>query len=313
VSTSLTVTVSNIDSALALYDVIKVKRSTTGISGVYSDLTALTPQHATLQPVVGSPYNISGKSLQVVLDDRPQVNITFTGTDPLSASQLVMQLNTALGVAVAAEVGGQLVLTSLTLGTASKILIVGGTSVGDFGWVAGTKAIGQDAHIQLIAGQTLYGFTDQDGDGTDFYKVQFINTSNGVSSDESEPFEGSVSPIIPSINLSTATVDIIDGAGFPLVGQEIDLYEVDEAMSILTYHIPQTRKPIVLVTNNSGHAEVKLVRGSKWRAVFVGTSFVRGFTVPDSTPFDLMAVVADAPDPFEVAEPIFPAAPRRTL
>lgn len=310
---SLTIHVSDIESALVLYNVIKVKRSTTGMSGVYSDLTAVTPQHAVLQPPTGSPYNVSGEVMQIIVDSLAQENITFTGTNPLSAAQLVPQINTALGAVIATEVGGELVLTSTSLGTASKLTIVGGSSITDFGWTAGTKDVGEEAHIQLVAGQNLYGFTDNDGEESYFYKVQFLNTDNGLTSEESDPFQSEPGSLVPIGQRSLAVVNLLDGTGMPLEEQEISLYGVDEAFSVAGFQIPLTRKPITIVTDSSGHAEVSLVRGTRWRAVFNGTSFVREFVVPDETTFDLLSVMAVSSDPFEVAEPIYPAAPRRTL
>lgn len=310
---SLTIQVSDIESALVLYNVIKVKRSTTGLAGIYTDLTALTPQRATLQPPTGSPYNVSGEVLQIIVDSLAQENITFTGTNPLSAAQLAPQINAALGAEIAAEVVGELVLTSTSLGTASKLTIMGGSSIADFGWTAGAKDIGEEAHIQLVEGQSLYGFTDNDGEESYFYKVQFLNTENGLTSDESDPFQSEPGSLVPIEQMSLATVDLLDGRGMPLEEQEISLYGVDEAFPIEGFQIPLTRKPITIVTDSSGHAEVSLVRGTRWRAVFNGTSFVREFVVPDDTTFDLLTVMADSSDPFEVAEPEYPAAPRRTL
>jgi len=310
---SLTIHVSDIESTLALYNVIKLKRSTTGISGTYVDLTDTTPQPATLQPPIGSPYNVTGEVLQVKVDSGPQVNIAFTGTNPLSAAQLAPQINAALGETIASEVGGELVLTSQEVGTASKLEIVGGSSIADFGWSAGDEDIGEEAHVQLVEGQNLYWFTDHDGESGGYYKVQYLNTDNDFTSDESDPFQSEATSVVPLEDRSTATVDLIDGRGMPLEGQEISLYGVDEAFSVGDYQIALTRAPITITTNTVGHAEVSLVRGSKWRAVFNGTSFVREFVVPDEETFDLLTIMAAASDPFEIAEPQFPAAPRRTL
>jgi hypothetical protein len=163
-----------------------------------------------------------------------------------------------------------------------------------------------------VDGQRLYGFTDTDGEAEYFYKVQFLNTNNELTSAESDPFQSEPAALVPSESLAIASVNLIDGRGLPLEGQEIVLYGTDEAFSVAGFQIPLTRKPVTVVTDSWGHAEVPLVIGTRWKAVFSGTSFVREFVVPDGN-FDLLTVMAEAPDPFRIAEPTFLAAPRRTL
>lgn len=310
---TLSINVSNIEAALASFNVIKIKRSTTGINGPYADITTVTPEPAKLQPTIPSPYNISAKTLQIIRDSQPQTNIIFTGTDPLSAAQLVPQFNAAFGATIASEVLGQLLLTSTLVGTASKFQVVGGMAAAEFGWTSSTKVIGTEAYITLIAGQSLYNFTDNDGESTTYYKAQFLNTTNGLVSAESSPFQGDAGTLVSAGSLSVAKVDLIDGRGIALPDQEITFYGVNETFSIEGFQIALTRKPITIITDNGGHAEVPLVRGTKWKVVFEGTSFVREFVVPDTSTFDLMAVLATAPDPFKIVELQFPAAPRRTI
>jgi len=309
---TLSINVSNIASAMASFNVIKIKRSIAGIGGPYTDITAITPQPAKLLPPLPSPYNVVSKTLQIIRDSQPQVNIIFTGTDPLSAAQLVPQLNTALGAVVAAEVLGQLELTSTLVGTASKLKIVGGGAAAEFGWAANTKDIGEEAHIQLVAEQTLYSFTDNDGESSYYYKATFLNTTNLLTSSDSDPFQGDAGTLVSASNLAVAKVDLIDGRGIALPDQEITFYSVNESFSIEGFQITLTRRPITIVTSTSGHAEVPLVKGTRWKVIFEGTSFVREFVVPDAD-FDLLALLAAAPDPFKIVELQFPAAPRRTI
>lgn len=309
----LSINVPNIATVLASFNVIKIKRSTTGINGTYSDITAITPQAAVLQPPNPSPYAVVSKTLQMIRDSHPQVSIIFTGIDPLSAAQLVPQFNAALGVVVASEVGGQLVLTSTITGTASKLTIVGGMAAPVFGWADGTKVIGKDAHITLSSGQTYYSYTDNDGEGSDFYKAQYLNTSSNLTSVESPAFQGAAGTVIDVSNLSVAKVDLIDGRGFALPDQEVTFYGVNEVFGVEEYKIALTRKPITITTDNAGHAEVPLVIGSKWKVVFEGTSYIREFVVPDAVDFDLLSLLATSPDPFKITELQFPAAPRRTI
>jgi len=312
---TLTINVGNIEAALASYDVIKIKRSTTGYAGVYSDITAVTPQAATLTAPAAGNYDVAGKTLQFIIDQQAQVDHIFAGVPgtPLTAAQVADQLNTAFGTTVAYDDAGTLVFISATTGTASRVEIVGGGAAADFGWSGGERDIGEAAHIQLVAGQSLYSFTDHDGESSYYYKAQFLNTSNNLTSAESTPFQGDAGTVVGSDKLAVAKVDLIDGRGLALPEQEITFYGVDQQLQVEGFKLTLNRKPITIITDNTGHAEVPLVKGSKWKVVFEGTSFIREFTVPDEPSFDLLSLLGAAPDPFKIVEVQFPAAIRRTL
>ena len=312
---TLTVNVGNVDSALASYDVIKIKRSVTGFGGAYNDITAVTPQPATLTAPSAGNYDVAGKTLQFVIDQNAQIDHIFAGIPgtPLTAAQVADQLNTAAGAVVAYDDAGTLRFTSVNTGTASKIEIVGGGGAADFGWAGGERDVGEDAHIQLVAGQSIYSFTDQDGEATYYYKAQFLNTANNLTSADSTPFQGDAGTVVGADKLAVAKVDLIDGRGVALPDQEITFYGVDQQLQVESFKLTLTRKPITIITDNTGHAEVPLVKGSKWKVLFEGTSFIREFTVPDAATFDLLSLLAAAPDPFKITDVQFPPAIRRTL
>ena len=312
---TLTINVGNIESALASYDVIKLKRSTTGINGVYSDITDITPQAATLTAPTAGNYDVVAKTLKFIIDQDAQVDYVFTGIigTPLTAAQVADQLNTEVGSVVAYDDAGTLRFTSTNTGTASRVEIVGNGAAADFGWVDGDRDIGEAAHVQLVAGQSLYSFTDHDGESSHFYKAQFLNTSNNLTSAESSAFQGDAGTVVGSDKLSMAKVDLIDGRGIALPDQDITFYGMDQQLQVEGFKLTLTRQPITITTDSAGHAEVPLVRGSRWKVIFEGTSLIREFTVPDSSDFDLLSLLGSAPDPFRIVELQFPAAIRRTL
>ncbi len=317
---TLTINVGNIEAALASFDVIKVKRSIAGIGGPYVDITDNTPQPGELVAPLPGNYDVVSKTLQLLVDQDPQVNVLFTDPpappiigNPLTAAQAATQINDAVGQVVAFDDAGTLRLTSTNTGLASRIEIVGGGAAAEFGWVAGDRDVGEEAHIQLVAGQSLYSFTDNDGEASYYYVAQFLNTSNGLTSAESTPFQGAAGTVVDPSNLSVAKVDLIDGRGLALPEQEITFYGQDLSFEVGGYQLALTRKPITIVTDNTGHAEVPLVIGSRWKVIFEGTSFIREFTVPDAASFDLLTLLGAAPDPFRIVEVQFPPALRRTL
>lgn len=317
---TLTINVGNIDSALASYDVIKIKRSTSSVSGTYDDITDITPVAAELVAPDSGLYDVVSKTLQLVIDQDSQVDILFADPpsppvagDPLTAAQVATQIDAAVGQAVAFDDAGVLQLTSTNTGLASQVKIVGGAAAAEFGWVAGDRDVGEEAHIQLVAGQSIYSFTDDDGESDYFYKAQYLNTSNSLTSAESSPFQGDAGTVVDPSNLSVARVDLVDGTGVALPDQEITFYGADQSFQVDGFQIALTRRPITIVTDNTGHAETSLVIGTRWKVIFEGTSFIREFVVPSTPTFDLLSLLGAAPDPFKIVEVQFPAALRRTL
>jgi hypothetical protein len=311
--TQLTITVTDVTSVMASFDVIRIKRSITGIDGTYGLITDLSPKPAHLQPPIAGPWSVVSKTLKLKVDMNPEVSIIFTGTNPLSAAAVAPQINAAVGATVASEIAGVLHLTSTLTGTKSKLEITGGAAAADFGWITGTRDIGEDAHIQLIAGQGIYSYQDDDGEPGYYYKAQFFNTTNLLESQDSQPFQGAASTMLTADKLSKAMVKLVDGAGVAVPDQEITFYTIHEPFTVEGFQVALARKPITIKTDNAGQAEVVLVRGLKIKVVFEGTSVIREIQVPNTPEFDLLQELGAAPDPFRVVEVNFPAAPRRTV
>lgn len=312
-ATNLNISVSGVDQVLLNFNVIRIKRSTTGVNGTYDLLTANTPAPAVLTAPNTGNYAVAGKTLKILVDQGSQVDILFTGLDPLTVPQVVDQINVALGATIASDVANQLVLTSTVDGTGSKIELGDGSANAVFGFSDGERDIGEEAHVPLQAGTVSYTFIDKDGEGGYFYKAQFYNTSTNLESNDSAPFEGDVGTLISASNLSTAKVDLVDARGIAVEGQEISFYPYHDPVEVEGYQVALTRAPISITTNNAGHAEVTLVRGLRVKVVFEGTSLIRDITIPDATEFNLLTEMSSAQDPFDVAEPNFPLAFRRTL
>lgn len=312
-ATTLNISVSGIDQVLLNFNVIRIKRSTTGVDGTYSLLTADAPAPATLAAPNTGNYDVAGKTLKIFVDQEARVDILFSGLGELTVPQVVDQINTALGGTIASDVGNALVLTSTVTGTGSRIELVDGSANAVFGFSDGERDIGEEAHVLLQAGVSAYTFIDKDGESGYFYKAQFFNTSTLLASSDSSPFEGDVGTLISAGNLSTVKVNLVDGRGVALEGQEISFYPHQDLLEVEGYQVALARAPISIRTNNAGYAEVTLVRGLKVKVVFEGTSLIRDITVPDATEFNLLTVMGAAPDPFDVAEPNFPLAFRRTL
>jgi len=310
-SIKLTISVNCLEDVLVDFDAIRVKKGDSE-AGPFAAITADVAAAATLLAPLDENYDVVGKTLQIIVDSNPQVDITFTGAAVLPAADVVSQINTALGASIAAIEGDAFRLTSTIVGSESIIEIVGGTALADFGFTAGDRDVGEESHVFLQPEQTVYNFTDNDGSSSDYYVVQYINTSTLLQSNDSDPFQGTPGTVIDAADLSKATVDLVDGMGQALALQHITIYSSQEILKVGNFHVGMNRASFTIVTDNAGHAEVCLVAGLKVKVVFEGTNYIREFTVPD-TDFNLLDAMATAPDPFDIEEPKFPFSIRRTL
>ena len=312
-TTRLTISVTNIADIMASFNAIRIKRSTTGISGTYDLLTANAPEHAALLAPTAGNYDVVGKTLKLQIDQNDEVDVLFTGIGILTVPQVVSQINVALGATIASDSSNHLLLTSVLTGTISKIIVVGGDAITAFGWTAGKKALGKESHITLQTGVSVYSFLDNDGGSDYYYRAQYYNTATLLSSADSEPFEGDVGTLVTADQLCRIKVDLVDGRGVAIPNQEITFYPQHEPLEVEGFQVALNRAPITVKTDNAGHAEVSLVRGLHVRVVFEGTSIIRDIDIPDAAEANLLHQMSLAPDPYSITEMPFPPAPRRTL
>ena len=146
---TLTIVIDDPDLVLTTYDVSTFDRSVTVREGPFSRLTEDVAEAATLLGVAIAPFFVVGKILQIIIDEDSQVGMQFTDADPLTASEVVLQINTALGASIATNESSQIRLTSTLTGTDSKIEIVGGSAASALGFTAGQRDIGADAHVPV--------------------------------------------------------------------------------------------------------------------------------------------------------------------
>jgi len=311
---TLNIFVQDIGGVISSYDTMKMRRSVTDETGPWSEITAPSPQSATLTAPNSGNYDVVSKTLQLIIDNQAQQNIVFTGgLEPLTVPQVVNQIN-AVFPGVASDVANYLTLTSTDTGTGSKVEIVGGGAAAEFGWSDGDRDIGEEAYITLVAGQTSYTFVDKDGESGYYYEAAYYNTVNQLQSSWSLPFQGDVGTVIPATNLSKGSVDLVTAEGIAVVGQTITFYPYhDPSLRVEGYGVALDDAPIEIVTDNTGHAEANLVRGLRARVVFEGTSLIREIVVPDEDSFDILTLMATSPDPYGVVDPEIPYAIRRTI
>lgn len=305
---SLDIVVSNLQEVLQFFDRIEVHRSTTGISGSYSEITNLdVPLPAVLDGSTVGPFTLNGLALTLNLDlsTTPTV-ITFSGSDPIDLLTVINQVN-AVVPGLASQVPtntGRLRLTSTITGTGSAIVVTAGSAATALG-LSTTKVNGKERRLRIVDPTVFYKFFDKDGDDTFWYKTRYSSTQSNVLSSFSQPRRGNISTIIADANLVQITASLTSGNGNPVVNRRL-IY-----IPTIPFNVPSTQYNVIpgfdarveVLTDQAGYATVQLIQGATYRVAIEGTNYIREFVAPTSTgPFDLFAVIGTTPDPFDIVQ-----------
>lgn len=308
----LNVRVPELQAALEAYDVMRIERSTTLSSGPYTELTGEPPaQPATLTGTLAGPFSVDGLTFTFEIDGGDEVSVTFDGDNPMSPAVVIAQVNDAIGHNYASNDANHLKLESPSEGTTSSLHITGGTALSALGFTTNQRDLGTSPWVGLIDATRDYVFIDADGADTYYYRAWFYNTVSLRESPRSAPFRGSASLLLLTADLSLATVDVVDLTGKALAGQRITIFPVSKALRVGGFTVDLWKR-VTIETDNDGHAETSLIRGTTVRVLVEGSGFVREFVVPDLSTFDMFEVLGTAPDGFDVVYPNLPAAPRRS-
>jgi hypothetical protein len=308
----LTIYVSNLSNVMGLFDKIQVWRSTTGESGVYTEITASSDVAASLLGSATGPFSLNGKTLKVKVDGAAEQTCTFVSADPIAIEDVVSELNQQLSDLTASESGGKVLLTSDRTGTVSTLEITGGTALTDLGFTSGQYDNGEDERISLVVGQSDYQYDDQSGDPDNYYKVRYYNSGTGTFSSFGDPVKGDIGTIIGPTDMIKAYCTLAKPDGKPLEGTRISFYNV-YTPPLQVGDITVLGKEVEMETDQAGYAEILLVKGAVLDVTIVGTSLCRRITVPTAgTEFNLFSAIAVADDIFQIQIPDIPEAVRRS-
>ena len=305
-----------------LYDRIEVWRSIDGPGGPYSELTAdvVSPARLPLgaadppaSPVIGPSAILSGTTLELVVDKELEVDILFSGSDPITyasaAAQIIAQ---GLGkVSSYVTALGVLVVETTGTGTGTSLEAKSTDGAVQLGVPIGQLVYGLDARPNLIQGTEVYVFEDLFGSRDYHYKTRFRNSGLNTTSAFSLPQSVGASVGLDLSKLAIGIADLVQGNGKPLINQSVHVHAnfngtlVDGKLMVGT--------DIDRLTDENGHVEFALVRGQKFAVSVPGTSLFREITVPDRATFNLFDPdIADA-DTFKIAIPDIIVAERRSL
>lgn len=298
---SFNIFVDDLDSVLALFDVIEVWRSTDEL-GTYSEITAPTPTPATLDGTTSGPWNLSSSTLAVVLNGADPVSVNFTGTDPLNLASVIAAINHVIPN-LAKENPTQtnkIRLESPLTGTGSSIQVSGGAAI--ILGLSTLKINGFAARVGLTNPTDVYLFRDYDSLDSYWYKTRYLSTATNSVSSFSGPRQGNPKVVLSDSLLSKAVINLVDGSGHPVVDRRIIFVPTSNQLVTSVSNLFGSLVGVdrlVATTDSQGHAEIGLLKGQTFRVFFEGTSYQREFEVPD-TDFDLLTVLATFPDPFSI-------------
>ena len=98
-------------------------------------------------------------------------------------------------------------------------------------------------------------------------------------------------------------VHLSDPAGQPIANRVLSFHDLgtQPRVSTLGGVIMLGDKPVTAVTNSSGYAEVRLLRGILVEMAITGTGYVRRVTIPDRSAVNLLDLIGESQDQFDVA------------
>jgi hypothetical protein len=311
------------------FDRLEVWRSKRTDGGPYSEITASSwkqarvPEDASDPPtpaVTGASVFVVGKALHLRLKEDEDLIIVFTGTDPLTLTQVASQI-TAQGqnkVRGYVDKDGRLTIETFEPGTGAVLRVL---DTGDAAPIVGlpTKepdslAYGKDARIHLIQNKELYQFSDLFGSSSYFYKTRFRNALSGAVSDFSQAFSTAQAIGVTEPNVVCGQLELIAIDGKPLIGQEVRIHTKFNG-SIVEGKVV-AGGDCIKRTDKDGKVQFLLVRGQSVAVALSGTDLIRDVVVPtDSTikVFNLFDPSIAGPDIFKVQVPELIVAERRTL
>lgn len=309
-----------------LFDRLEVWRSRDTEEGPYEELTgswwlpAKLPKDIGPSAVVTGPsYNIVGKKLTFKIDGGTERTVTFTGVDPLSAATLAGQIQTqATGLLESfVDATGRIGIRTVTPGTGASLEILEGDAAALLGLPTeppDNLAFGLVPRLPLAMGQKTCTFMDVQGETAAFYKTRYRNNMTGAVSEFSVPFTtGQVIGLGPD-RMVVGVVDLVDPQGKVLSNREVLLHSDFTGAVIDGKTVAGSS--LSKLTDENGHVEFMLVRGTKLTVGIAGTNLARDITVPTDESisiFNLLDPALNGPDVFRVQVPELDYAVRRTL
>lgn len=314
---------------VGLFDSIEVWRSRQTEGGPYEELTGPSWRGARLPragldqpatPQTGPNVNVSGLVLELLLNEKDELDVTFTGTDPLTFAQVAAQITAqSLGrLRSWVDTNAKLVIETVEPGTGATLRVMPTDTASFLGLPLAepdSLAYGQEARIGLVAGINSYNFSDRGGSSEYFYRTRLRNTSNNTVSEFGQTFNAEEVVGVNPTNVVVGYLDLVDNAGRTLVGIEVSLRSpfigsVVDGKLVAGNDLMQK-------TDAQGHVEFTLMRGQTYTLSISGTNIAKEIVAPLDQAITSFLLVDDAfatqDDYFRARVPQIPTMERRSF
>jgi hypothetical protein len=310
---------------LGLYDQVEVWRAR-DTSGLYEELTAATWLPARLPKDAGDPPDVAvpgpslvvdGKSLQLKVNEVTDLDVVVSGTDPLTTTQVAVQITAQGGRAVVSYVDalGQLAVETVEPGTGASLRVVGGDVAALTELPIDELVYGRNPRLGLRSGATAYSFFDLWGTSASLYKTRFRNRLTGAVSEFSAPFSAGQALGLSASSVVVGYLNLVDMNGKPLAYRAVVVGNQLQGALIEDKFVAGRGE--TKLTDVQGHVEFQLVRGQTVTVAISGTDVVREILVPTDVAvsvFNLLSSsVGTGEDMFKVSVPELVYAERRSL
>jgi hypothetical protein len=308
------------------FDSLEVWRSRLSDGGPYVALTGDGWAPASLPSLAAAPSPaqtgpsayLVGKTLSLLVGEKTPITITFTGSDPTTFASAATQIAAQSGGLLSSFVlSGVLYVQTKQPGAGSSLRVVGGDTAPLLGLQTqepGSLAFGVDARVPLVYGVSSYVYTDLNGSRDYFYKTRFFNTLSRTTSDFSIPYRGRSPAGVDLSNLIRATINVVDARGIAVAGTPVLLFDRFAGTQVSGKTVIGGN--ISGLTDDNGHFETPLLRGTQVTVAVGGTNIARDVSVPTDPAiqtFDLLDPAYGKDDVFNVQVPNLRYAVRRSL
>lgn len=320
---------ANSEDFVGLFDCIEVWRSRGTEGGPYEELTSSTWRGARLpsagldQPSVvvsGANVNVVGLKLELILNEKDSVLVTFTGTDPITLNAAATQIATqSLGRLRAwVDANYKLVIETMEPGTGAALRVVPSDAASFLGLPTQEPevlAFGKEARIPLLVAQSSYNFSDRAGSSAYFYKTRFRDRATNTVSEFSQVYSSEQVAAVDQDHVILGYIDLISSDGRPMVGIEVSLRSPFVGSLVAGKLV--AGNDLMKKTDSKGHAEFFLVRGQKYTLAISGTNIAKEIETPTDlsiTSFLLVdAEFGTQDDYFRARIPNIPTMERRSF
>ena len=302
---------------VGLFDRLEFHRSRDGSGGPYSEMTAAGITPAVLS-FLSRPYVVNTKVLSLQINESQQVDVTFSGADPIAAATIASQIQAqSSGLLTGAVSGGLIKISTVQAGANITIRVLSSHAAGVFGLATeepDSVVFGKNARLTLIQGQNAYSFTDPHGSSDFYYKMRFSNSFNNTVSEFSDPFQAKGVTTLEQSDLITGTIDLVDLSGRAASNVRVLVHNRFNPALIDGKAVASSE--LQALTDENGHAEFVLARGASVTVAIAGTTIARDITVPTDpalSSFNMLDPSVGGQDVFKVVIPEYEYATRRAL